>query len=987
MSTTSELEKKVEQAQTTIERIDALNNLAWETSRYDHDRTLTLINEIQTLSTTGEFASTPYQKGIACRLRTLARLNSYQGNYGQALQFGREAATMLEELEEWDLLPHLLNTISSSYSDLGDHSTALEFSYRQLELSEKIGNLKGQGMAYVGLGVSHINNEEHDAALNYFHKSLGVFRQVNDTYWVALNLNNISYVYFLKKEYDKAIEYGQQSMAVAEEHNHPRMKMAASNSLAEVYIHQKDFDKAAKACQIALNMAQESGSKESEADALRVMGDMCYQQEQYDDAIPYLQKALTIAEEIKHKRYAYRIHQTLAAVYKAKSDYHQALIHHEQFFTLKDEVFNEESQQKQQNLQVLHRTETAKKEADHYAALYATEQARRQLAEVLNEVGQTLINSPNIGDVLDAILQKLQALVPYDRSILLLRHQNLLVCTAMRGYEPATELRQAQFRVDLSRPDDVIWQIYQNKEPIALTNTTNITSPQLPALFAGGAWLGVPLLRNNDLMGILTLARTTPTPFKEDAITATTTLAVQTAIALENAQLYKQSQQRAEEMTTLAQIGRDIASTLNLETVLERLANHAHSLFKAHTTVLRLRGQDDQFYPLVTLGTYADQFQTATTTLGEGITGDIAATGIAEIIPDPEKDPRALHVAGTPDEEETPVALLCAPITTQNRSIGLLLLYRDQADGVFTEVDLNFVVGLTRQAAVAIENAQLYRQIKTFNQQLEDEVSRRTADLQEAYRQLERLDQTKSRFIAITAHELRTPITVLKGYAQIIKQSPQSAANVIDGMVTGTNRLLEIVNTMLVLAKIDSRELELSAQPLDCHLILKRIARDLADDVNTRQQTLIIDESIKEIPTIYGDGDSLKMVFSNIIRNGIKYTPDGGAIRVHGRHWTTPPQPNYPPTGIEIIISDTGIGIAPEAIELIFTKFYQTGTVAHHSSSQVNFKGGGPGLGLAIARGIIEAHQGRLWAESAGYDEDTLPGSDFHIVLPINTPE
>jgi signal transduction histidine kinase len=84
-----------------------------------------------------------------------------------------------------------------------------------------------------------------------------------------------------------------------------------------------------------------------------------------------------------------------------------------------------------------------------------------------------------------------------------------------------------------------------------------------------------------------------------------------------------------------------------------------------------------------------------------------------------------------------------------------------------------------------------------------------------------------------------------------------------------------------------------------------------------------------------------------------------------------------------IVFRDTGIGIDPAQIELIFTKFYQTGEVALHSSGRTKFKGGGPGLGLAIARGIIQAHNGKLWAESPGYDETNCPGSQFHILLPI----
>jgi len=83
------------------------------------------------------------------------------------------------------------------------------------------------------------------------------------------------------------------------------------------------------------------------------------------------------------------------------------------------------------------------------------------------------------------------------------------------------------------------------------------------------------------------------------------------------------------------------------------------------------------------------------------------------------------------------------------------------------------------------------------------------------------------------------------------------------------------------------------------------------------------------------------------------------------------------------VVSDTGIGINPEFHELIFTKFYQTGQVSFHSTGRTKFKGGGPGLGLAIARGIVEAHGGRIWVESPGYDEETCPGSQFHVVLPV----
>ena len=111
----------------------------------------------------------------------------------------------------------------------------------------------------------------------------------------------------------------------------------------------------------------------------------------------------------------------------------------------------------------------------------------------------------------------------------------------------------------------------------------------------------------------------------------------------------------------------------------------------------------------------------------------------------------------------------------------------------------------------------------------------------------------------------------------------------------------------------------------------------------------------------------------------MKYTPDGGEIVVNGRYHSLPNEPD----AVEIAIQDTGIGIPPDQLDLIFEKFYQTGELLLHSSGETKFMGGGPGLGLAIAKGIVQAHNGRVWAESRGRDEEALPGSTFYVRIPL----
>ncbi|HLO13371.1 MAG TPA: HAMP domain-containing sensor histidine kinase, partial [Anaerolineales bacterium] len=141
-----------------------------------------------------------------------------------------------------------------------------------------------------------------------------------------------------------------------------------------------------------------------------------------------------------------------------------------------------------------------------------------------------------------------------------------------------------------------------------------------------------------------------------------------------------------------------------------------------------------------------------------------------------------------------------------------------------------------------------------------------------------------------------------------------------------------------------------------------------------------VNTELADLPIICADKDLLYKVFYHVIGNAIKYTPDGGKVTVKGRIIEAV-RPE-----IEIAVQDTGIGIGPQNQQLVFEKFYQTGEVLLHSSGKTKFKGGGPGLGLAISRGIVNAHHGRIWLESPGYNEETNPGTTVFVRLPVNGP-
>jgi signal transduction histidine kinase len=159
-----------------------------------------------------------------------------------------------------------------------------------------------------------------------------------------------------------------------------------------------------------------------------------------------------------------------------------------------------------------------------------------------------------------------------------------------------------------------------------------------------------------------------------------------------------------------------------------------------------------------------------------------------------------------------------------------------------------------------------------------------------------------------------------------------------------------------------------------------------------RQRNLSITmEPMEHLPVIWGDGTRTTQMLVHLIGNAVKYTPDGGSITLSGRQVgqeirAAASDHVEGEHFVELIVADTGIGIDPGEQDQIFEQFYEVRDPRLHSSSKTDFMGGGAGLGLAITRGVAEAHGGWVWVESEGYDPDSCPGSRFHVVLPVGAP-
>lgn len=261
----------------------------------------------------------------------------------------------------------------------------------------------------------------------------------------------------------------------------------------------------------------------------------------------------------------------------------------------------------------------------------------------------------------------------------------------------------------------------------------------------------------------------------------------------------------------------------------------------------------------------------------------------------------------------------------------------------------------------------------------EEKVMQYAAEVARANRELARLDQAKTDFISIAAHELKTPLTLIQGYVNILHEldiDPQTRT-LTTGIDRGVERINSILEDMLDLSALDLKKLRLALHPTHLHRLIELVMVQAECALAERRQTISA-EGLADLPPVEVDVSRLHQVFKQLVNNAIKYTPDGGQILIAGQVVT-----DRPHRRVRIIISDTGVGISPEDREKIFEKFYRAGSSALHSTGKTKFMGAGPGLGLAIVKGLIEAHGGTVRAESPGFDRFNYPGSKFTVELPV----
>jgi signal transduction histidine kinase len=472
--------------------------------------------------------------------------------------------------------------------------------------------------------------------------------------------------------------------------------------------------------------------------------------------------------------------------------------------------------------------------------------------------------------------------------------------------------------------------------------------------------LGVPLVREDALIGVITLARSCVEPFTEKQIALVATFADQAVIAIENARLFNELRERTtelgrsvEELKMLSEVGQAVSSTLDLRAVLSAILTASLGLTWANAGAIFRYSRAERAFRLVEAVGWDEALARSVRDLRVPETESAMGEAVARRLPIQLAD-LAQPAAYAPLRDVTLAAgfhsALIVPLVGPERILGAIILMRKEA-GEFPPETVRLMQTLASQSVLAIQNARLFREI---------------ADKSE---QLALASQHKSQFLANMSHELRTPLNAILGYAELLVdgiygQLPDRPKGVLERIQNNGRHLLALINDVLDLAKIEAGQLTLTLEDYTLPEVVRSVA--------TATEPLATSKGLKftaalqdDMPMAHGDARRVSQVLLNLVGNAIKFTDEGEveirAASANGQFTLT--------------VRDTGPGIADADQERIFGEFQQI------DNSNTRRKGG-TGLGLAISKRMVELQGGTISVESV-----LGQGSTFRVVLPVHVDE
>lgn len=563
------------------------------------------------------------------------------------------------------------------------------------------------------------------------------------------------------------------------------------------------------------------------------------------------------------------------------------------------------------------------------------EQMRRALQRVIGRYALQLVTAAEVSRAASGILDPAELLpkvVNLIRDRFTLYYVGIFLLDESRKYavlhagtgEAGRQMLEMGHKLEVGGASMIGWCTAHGKARVALDVEKELVRFENPLLPETRSEMALPLISRGQVIGAMTIQSAQSAVFSEEDISVLQTMADQLANAIENARLFRRTEESLEEISRLHQ----------------RYLRQAWQEYLADEEARARAGY------LCDLGTVKAAGAVWMPEIALAVQrGETVAVSESSVPPQEHMGPTDAPLRSPPTQ-----AALAVPLKLRGQVIGALDLYETEQPREWSSDDIALVEAVAEQMALAIENARAY------------------AEIQETAEQLKEVDRLKSQFLANMSHELRTPLNSIIGFSRVILKG-------IDGPLTDLQRtdlqavhdsgqhLLGLINDILDISKIQAGKMELTFEDVDLQEIIHGVMSTAIALV--KDKPIELQQSIPpDLPIIQADARRVRQVLLNLVGNAAKFT-ERGFIRV---------QAETTPRAVLISVTDSGIGIAPEKLKTIFEPFTQVDT-------STTRRAGGTGLGLSISRHFVEMHGGRIWVEST-----RGKGSTFYVTFPVKVP-
>jgi signal transduction histidine kinase len=588
------------------------------------------------------------------------------------------------------------------------------------------------------------------------------------------------------------------------------------------------------------------------------------------------------------------------------------------------------------------------------ARLYREMEERARQLSALNEVGSIITSTLDLQAVLNLIMDKAVELLQAEAGSLVLVDQD----TGELVFEVTSGSGSADLVGTRLPPETgVVGTVVKECKPMIIKDaqTDERWFRDLDDSFYTRSIIAVPMISRGRAIGVIELLnRRDGVPFDEDDERLLTAFAADAAVSIENARLFTQTDQaladRVEELSMMQRIDRELNATLDYRRVMDITLDWALRTTGVDVGLVAvvveeedgsrgLRFLVDRGYPEELVSAHREELWP----LDRGIIGRVVRSGIPELVE---------IVADDLDYYDAMpgiVAQLTVPIRREEQIVGVIALEASQ-EGCLDQEALEFVTRLADHAAIAIENARLFGQVRRAN-------------------------DAKTEFISFVSHELKQPMTSIRGYADLLTKGMAGELTdvqlgFLDTIQSNVDRMGSLVSELLDVSRIESGRVRLELGEVPVAEIVDEVLQAIRGQVETKQQELQTDIS-SDLPPVWGDRSRLSQILTNLVSNAFKYTPEGGQITVRARRHPSGEGVGGRNGFVLCSVADTGIGIRPEDRERLFTKYFRADDPTVRSVS-------GTGLGLVITKSLVELHGGEIWVES-----EEGKGSTFSFTIPI----